>query len=159
MASTYRVEREQYIDAPPSAVRERIVDLRRWVSWSPWERLDPDQQRTYGGPESGVGSWYAWRGNRKAGEGRMEIIQADDSQVALDLRFIKPFRSQSVNAFAFVPDGEGTRLVWSMAGTNNLLMRVAGVFFSMDELLGPDFEKGLANLKAETEGADAGGGR
>jgi hypothetical protein len=154
MASTYRVEREQYVDAPPSAVRERVVDLRRWVSWSPWEQLDPDQERTYGGPWSGVGAWYAWRGNRKAGQGRMEVIEADASQVALDLRFVKPFRSQSVNAFRFEPEGDGTRVVWSMAGANNLLMRVMGVFVSMEKLLAPDFEKGLANLKAEVE-ADA----
>jgi hypothetical protein len=154
MASSYRIERECFIDASPSAVRERVVDLRRWTSWSPWEQLDPDQERTYGGPESGVGAWYAWRGNRKAGQGRMEIIEADASQVALDLRFVKPFRSQSVNAFRFEPEGEGTRVVWSMAGTNNLLLRVMGVFVSMEKLLAPDFEKGLANLKTEAE-ADA----
>jgi hypothetical protein len=33
MASTFRVEREQCIDAPPAAVRKRVVDLRRWVSY------------------------------------------------------------------------------------------------------------------------------
>jgi hypothetical protein len=154
MASTYRVEREQYIDAPPDAVRERVVDLRRWVSWSPWEQLDPNQQRTYGGPASGVGTWYAWKGNRKAGQGRMEIVEADASHVALDLRFVKPFKSQSVNAFRFEPHGEGTRVVWSMAGTNNLLMRLMGVFVSMEKLLAPDFEQGLANLKAESEAAE-----
>jgi hypothetical protein len=51
------VRRERRIDAPPAAIRERIVDLHRWTSWSPWEDLDPDLQRTYGGPETGVGAW------------------------------------------------------------------------------------------------------
>jgi hypothetical protein len=153
MASSYRIERECFVAASPSAIRERVADLPRWVSWSPWEQLDPDQERTYGGPPSGVGTWYAWRGNRKAGQGRMEVIEADASHVVLDLRFVKPFRSQSVTAFLFEPQGDGTRVVWSLAGRNNLLMRVVGVFLSMERLLAPDVEQGLANLKADAEAA------
>ena len=35
MADTYTVEREIRIDAPASAVYERIVDFHRWPAWSP----------------------------------------------------------------------------------------------------------------------------
>jgi hypothetical protein len=153
VASSYRVERHQVIAAPPSVVRERVVDLRRWESWSPWERLDPEQSRAYGGPDAGVGAWYEWRGNRKAGQGRMEIVAADDAHVAIDLRFVKPFKSQSLTTFAFAPQGAGTRVTWTMTGPNTAMMRVMGLFTSMDKLLGPDFETGLANLKAESEAA------
>jgi hypothetical protein len=83
----------------------------------------------------------------------MEVIEADASHVVLDLRFVKPFRSQSVTAFLFEPQGDGTRVVWSLAGRNNLLMRVVGVFLSMERLLAPDVEQGLANLKADAEAA------
>lgn len=156
MASPYRVERQQYVAAPPAVVRERVVDLRRWESWSPWERLDPDQERTYGGPDAGVGAWYEWRGNKRAGHGRMEIIEAGADNVAIDLRFIKPFKSQSVTAFAFQPEGEGTRVIWTMTGPTTLVMRVMGLVMSMEKMIGPDFEKGLVNLKAEAEAAAAG---
>ena len=50
-----------------------INDFHEWTAWSPWEGLDPDLQRTYSGPDAGVGAHYAWQGNRKAGEGTMEI--------------------------------------------------------------------------------------
>ena len=63
---------------------ERIVDFRRWPAWSPWEDVDPDLRRTYSGPDSGVGAAYAWEGNRKAGKGRMEIVDVAD-----DVRFIR----------------------------------------------------------------------
>ena len=36
------------------------------------------------------------------------------------------------------------------------MTRVMGIFKSMDKLLGPDFEKGLADLKATTEKSSAG---
>ena len=32
---------------------------------------------TYSGPAHGVGAVHAWKGNKKAGEGRMEIVDAD----------------------------------------------------------------------------------
>ncbi|MCC5947334.1 MAG: SRPBCC family protein [Nitriliruptoraceae bacterium] len=156
MASEYQVERRTRIHAPASVVRSRIVDLRRWESWSPWEGLDPAQERTYGGPDAGEGAWYAWRGNRKAGEGRMEVTHADDERVDVALRFVKPFRSEAINTFQFVEDDDATEVVWSMRGENTTLMRVMGVFMSMEKMLGGQFDQGLASLKAEAE-ADAGG--
>ena len=42
-----------------------------------------------------------------------------------------------------------------MTGEQKGLMAVFGKFMSMDKLIGPDFEKGLARLKAVAEEADA----
>ena len=157
MASTYTVERTQHIDAPPEAVHERLVDLRRWESWSPWEDLDPDLRRTYGGAASGVGAWYEWDGNRRAGKGRMEIIGDDASTVRIDLQFLRPFRSHSNTVFELHPDGDGTHVTWSMVGPNTGMTRVMGLFLSMDEMIGPDIEKGLVRRKSEAEAAAAAG--
>jgi hypothetical protein len=151
MADTYRVERSQHIDAPPAAVRERIVDLHRWQAWSPWEELDPDLRRSYGGPDRGVGAWYEWSGNRKAGRGRMEILAADATAVRFDLQFLKPFRSHSNLTFELQPEGDGTKVIWTLVGPTTGMTRVMGWFTSMDEVIGPDFEKGLGRLKADTE--------
>jgi hypothetical protein len=156
MADTYMVERTQRVDAPPEVVRERLVDFRRWRAWSPWEDLDPDMQRTFGGERSGVGAWYVWEGNRKAGKGRMEILEADDSTVRVDLQFLRPFRSHSNTVFELRPAGDGTLVVWRVVGVNTLMTKLMGPFMSMDKLLGPDLEKGLSRLKADVE-ASAGG--
>ena len=153
MANTYTVERSRHIDAPPEAVRERIVDLRRWETWSPWEDLDPDQRRTYGGAASGLGAWYEWEGNRKAGKGRMEVIGADASMVRIDLQFLKPFKSHNNTVFELQPDGDGTLVIWRMVGLHTRMTRIMGRFVSMDKMLGPDFEKGLARLGTEAETA------
>jgi uncharacterized protein YndB with AHSA1/START domain len=154
MADTYTVERKIRIDAPASAVYERIVDFHRWASWSPYEELDPGMGRTYAGPESGVGAVYEWSGNLKAGAGRMEIVDAvDDERVVIDQRNLKPFRSESRTSFALDDSGEGTAVTWSITGPVTLMTRIIGSVKSMDRMVGPLFEKGLARLKADAEAA------
>jgi hypothetical protein len=154
---TYTVTRSTTVHAEPARVYEQVEDFHHWPSWSPWEELDPDMERTYSGPERGIGSVYAWSGNRKAGEGRMEIARAHEpTEVQIDLHFIKPFKSSSVTTFSFAPEGDGTKVTWTMTGARTLGIKVMSIFKSMDKLVGPDFEKGLAKLKRVSEGATSG---
>jgi uncharacterized protein YndB with AHSA1/START domain len=151
-AGTYVVERRRSMTAPPSAVFERIVDLRRWQAWSPWEDLDPQLRRSYTGSERGVGSVYQWAGNRKAGTGHMEITSVEpDRSVTIALQFLKPFRSSSTVQFELQPEGAGTAVTWRMTGAKTLMTKVMGLFTSMDKMMGPDFDKGLDRLKAQVE--------
>ena len=154
--STYTVERSTTVRAEPERVFEQIVDFRRWPAWSPWEDVDPDLQRAYSGPAEGIGSVYEWNGNRKAGAGRMAIIEADrPGGVVIDLRFLKPFKSHNaIGAIGFTlepQEGAETRVTWTMTGPRSLAVKVMGVFTSMDKLVGGDFEKGLSRLKAVVE--------
>ena len=149
---TYTVSREARIDALPMRIYEQIVDFRNWPHWSPWENLDPELRRTYSGAESGKGSVYAWSGNRKAGKGHMEIIDAaEPSRVQIDLVFEKPWKARNDTVFTIEPEGSGSRVTWSMTGKRTLMTKAMGIFTSMDKLVGSDFEKGLQQLKATTE--------
>jgi uncharacterized protein YndB with AHSA1/START domain len=149
---TYTVERSVTVQAPPERVYPHVVDFRNWPAWSPWEDVDPDLDRTYSGADAGTGAVYAWSGNRKAGRGRMEITEAvEPSLVRIDLRFEKPFKARNDTRFTITPDGSGSRVTWTMTGTKTLMTKAMGVFTSMDKLLGPDFEKGLARLKVAAE--------
>jgi len=152
VADTYVVERSMTINASPADLYERISNFRNWAEWSPWEDLDPDMQQNYHGDDGTVGSGYSWKGNRKAGQGRMRIsdLEAPD-RVTIDLQFEKPFKSQSVTEFALNPDGDGTNVTWKLTGTHNWMSKVMGIFMSMDKTLGKDFEKGLQNLKSVSE--------
>jgi uncharacterized protein YndB with AHSA1/START domain len=154
MPDTYTVERTVHVQAPATAVYERIADFHRWPAWSPYEGLDPSMTRSYSGAESGVGAAYDWSGNLKAGTGRMEIVEAvPDERVVIDLAFTKPFRSESKATFRIDGNGDagGTTVTWSMTGPVTRTTRVMGVFRSMDKLMGPAFEKGLTGLKADAE--------
>lgn len=150
---TYEVVRTGTVDASPDQVYAAIADFTRWRAWSPWEDVDPNLERTYSGADAGVGAVYEWKGNRKAGEGRMEITEAiPATRVEIALHFLKPFRSENVTTFTLEPDGEGTLVRWAMVGPKTLFVKVMGVFSSMDKMIGPDFEKGLAQLQAELAG-------
>lgn len=139
---------ETTIAAPPATVLALIDDFRQWVTWSPWEGLDPDLSRTYDGV--GVGATYSWSGNKQAGEGRMTLTSVTPSQVVVDLEFLKPFKAQNVVTFDLTPVGDGTRVAWTMSGRRNLLFAVMGALF-FDKAIAKDFQKGLASLKAAAE--------
>ena len=49
------------------------------------------------------------------------------------------------------PDGDGTKVNWTMTGPSPYVSKVMTVFVSMDRMIGKDFEKGLNNLKTAAE--------
>lgn len=151
MADITPIERSIVIDAPAAEITPFIADLRRWVDWSPWEGQDPAMERTYTGTPGTVGSAYAWKGNRKAGAGTMSITRLAPTEIDVDLHFTAPFTSSSKVEYRLSETGDSTTLSWSMTRPQNLMARVMGVFVNMDKLLGADFEKGLARLKAVVE--------
>jgi hypothetical protein len=149
----FSVERSARIGAPAGAIHPHLADFHRWAAWSPWEHIDPTMQRTFSGAPSGRGAVYEWRGEGKAGAGRMEILDAPvPHKVAIRLDFIKPFRSTNSTEFTLVPQGDATDVRWLMRGPNAFMTRIMTVFVSMDRMVGKDFEAGLAKLKAVTEG-------
>lgn len=148
---TYRVQRTATIQAPPEKIAALINDFHNWRSWSPYEKLDPAMSRTYSGAASGEGAVYAWDSEGKAGAGRMEITDASPRQTAIQLDFLEPFESSNVAEFTLEPRGDSTQVTWAMRGPNPYVAKVMCVFLSMDDMVGKDFEAGLANLKAVAE--------
>ncbi len=149
--SSFEVSRSTSIAADPALVHGLISDFHEWPKWSPWEDLDPEMERTHSGAESGVGAHYAWNGNRKAGEGWMEITSSSPDEVGLTVSFLKPWKATNDIVFALEPTGDGTAVTWTMRGEQKGLMAVIGKVIPMDRLVGKDFEKGLAQLKQTAE--------
>lgn len=148
--NTFRVERTATIAAPPEKILPLLEDFHRWTEWSPWEKLDPEMKRTYGGAERGRGATYAWEG-KKAGSGRMEITEATPFRVTFDLNFLKPFKADNTGEFVLQSAGGNTTVTWAMYGPHPFLFRLMGVFMSMDKMAGRDFERGLAEIKRIAE--------
>jgi hypothetical protein len=49
------------------------------------------------------------------------------------------------------PGADGTTVTWAMFGPTPYVSKFMGIFVSMDSMIGKDFERGLANLKAYAE--------
>lgn len=149
--SEYEIVRTATVAAEPERVHALVEDFHRWTEWSPWEDLDPDLERTYSGPESGVGAHYAWRGNRRAGAGSMEITDATAARVDVRLVFQRPFAAVNDVTFTLTPADGGTVVEWRMRGEQQGFWGLVGRLMPMEKMVGKDFEKGLARLKAVAE--------
>ena len=146
------VERSTAVQAPADTIFPLINDFHRWTEWSPYEKLDPAMEKVYSGAASGRGAVYEWDGNSSAGKGRMEIVDtAPASRVTVKLDFIEPFEGHNTAVFSLVPQGTTTHVTWTMEGPTPYVAKLMGVFVNMDNMLGADFETGLANLKAIAE--------
>lgn len=150
--SEFSVERSLVVAAPTERVFAQVNDFKGWAKWSPWAKLDPQMAITYGGPETGVGATYAWKGNKDVGSGKMEITESKPGElVKINLDFIEPFPASNVTQFSFAKDGEGTKVAWRMDGKNDFMGKAFCLVMDMDKMVGGDFEKGLAAMKTESE--------
>lgn len=148
----FRVARSISISAPPVTVFAKVNDLRTWQQFSPWAKLDPNAKATFAGPETGTASSFTWAGNNEVGEGTMTIVESRPHElIRFKLEFVKPFEGTNDAEFTFKPAGAQTEVTWSMSGKNNFLFKAVGLFIDCEKMIGPQFEEGLANLKALSE--------
>jgi K+-transporting ATPase KdpF subunit len=149
---TFRVERSLALKAPADAIYPLVADFHFWPSWSPYEERDPAMKRTFGGTAKGRGATYAWNGNNNVGAGQMEILEANaSSKLRIKLDFERPFEGHNTAEFTFVPQGDVTLVTWAMYGPAPFMSKLMQVFINMDNMIGKDFETGLAGLKKLAE--------
>ncbi len=151
MGRPFTITRRTSIAANPATIHALVDDFHEWPTWSPWEDLDPALERSYSGPDQGVGARYAWKGNRKAGEGSMEITGLAPDALDIELRFMKPWNATNQVRLGIAPTATGTDVTWTMRGEHVGLMGLLSRLMPMDKMVGKDFEKGLARLKAVAE--------
>jgi len=155
--STYHVERKLEVAAPADLVFGVLNDLHQFAGvlvlfGSPWEKLDPNMQKTFEGPAAGIGQSFAWTGN-EVGKGKMTIEESVPGQkVGIKLEFVKPMKSTATCALTLAGTPTGSFVTWSMDGNHNFIGKAFGMFMDMDNMLGTDIEKGLARLKTVAEG-------
>jgi hypothetical protein len=148
----FLVSRSTAISAPPDEVFKRVNELRKWEDWSPWAKLDPHATSTFSGAAAGVGAEMAWDGNKKVGAGKMTIVESKPCQrVGIRIEFLRPFQATNMAEFQFQPDNAQTVVTWSMSGKNNFFFKAFSLVMNCDDMVGRDFEKGLASLKAVAE--------
>ncbi|HXL28920.1 MAG TPA: SRPBCC family protein [Bradyrhizobium sp.] len=150
--NTFSVQRATTVKAPPERIFPLINDFHQWGSWSPYENKDPAMKRSYSGAADGKGAVYGWEGNKNVGSGRMEILDTSkSSKIVIKLDFFTPFEGHNTAEFTMLPQGDATNLTWLMHGPAPFMSKVMQVFINLDNMIGKDFEIGLANLKRLTE--------
>jgi uncharacterized protein YndB with AHSA1/START domain len=146
------VQRTATIDVPPEKAFAIVDDFRNWPKWNPQDRDDPTLTRSYRGAPSGAGAISDWSGKGESGQGTMTIAESVPySKISVEANWTRPFQTRNVNEFGFAPVSGGTKVIWTLRASNLFVMKVMGVFTSMDKNIGGHLEAGLANLKAVAE--------
>jgi hypothetical protein len=150
------VERSLVMAASPADVHAQVNDFNKFVEWSPWDAKDPNATRTVSDPAGGVGASYSWSGNEDVGAGSMTMTRVEPNFIGQKLEFTAPMESSADIGLAMVPEGDGTKVTWTMDMPSNFMLKVMNTvgMADIDAAVGPDFEQGLKNLKVKAE-ADA----
>jgi hypothetical protein len=144
----YHVNRSIVIDRALPDVFQYIKHVKNQDDWSPWKKKDPDMKQTFSGVDGTVGFVSHWEGNKDVGTGEQEITKIEENKrLDTELRFFKPWKSQS-DAYIEVEEADGgTNVTWGFSGVNKVPLNVMMMFMNMDKMIGKDFEEGLADLK------------
>jgi uncharacterized protein YndB with AHSA1/START domain len=149
------VTRSIDIAAAPAGVFPLVSDLRRFNEWSPWFERDPTANFTFTGPTDGVGQTFHWQSDMaNVGSGSMSVAQLDpDKRVDITVELAN--RGAAATWFTLTPQGSGadvgTKVTWGLTTDLgfNPIARYSGLM--IDDVVGPDYERGLARLKAVAE--------
>lgn len=150
---SYDVSRSIVINKPLADVYNYLKFIKKQDEWSPWAEKDPNMDKTYTGTDGEVGFISAWVGNKDVGSGEQEIIALKENvEVTSQLRFFKPWKSQSDAYLRVMEESGGTKVVWGFYGKNKFPISIMMLFMNMDKAVGGDFEYGLSKLKKVLEG-------
>ncbi|MFD2245189.1 SRPBCC family protein [Pontibacter ruber] len=145
------VERSMVINAPAWLTYEQVNNLKNWEKWSPWKQADPEIRLDYQGPAAGNGAQYSWKSRRRVlGTGKLTIADTEpNKRIVTEMYFVHKGRGIATHTFEETP--EGTLVTWAVDSKlgHNPVKKYAGLFWG--SLIGPDFERGLSNLKIVAE--------
>ncbi len=139
------------IDSPQSTVFTLVNGFHAFERWSPWHEKDPAMQYELTGPAAGVGAGMRWQSAvPEVGSGAQEIVESRPfSRLETVVDFGAPGTART--AFDIEDNQEGSRVTWSLDIDfgYHLPGRYFGLF--LDDVAGPDYERGLERLKALAE--------
>lgn len=146
------LERSASINAKPETVQNIVARFSESKHWNPFLEKDPNVVVTMEGQDGTVGSKYTWKGNKDVGAGSQTISKLEPGLVETALHFETAMGGDASAAMKIVEENGGTsKATWSFDMISPYPWNAMNLFISMDKLLGPDYEKGLAKLKTYAE--------
>lgn len=146
------IERSVAIQAPASSVFALVDGFRQFDKWSPWSAKDPQMKTQIGGPLYGTGATYEWSGNAAVGSGKQEILTSVPYRDVKSRVSFGGFPQPAVADFILAGDATSSTVTWAMDVPlgNSPISHFFGP--TVRKQIEPDFDRGLANLKALAEG-------
>jgi effector-binding domain-containing protein len=146
-----QLHRSIEINRSPDVVFKVVNSLVHFNKWSPWYDKDVNASYIITGNPAGVGSKLSWNGNKSVGTGSNEIIEsAVNSHIKTELYFGKD-EHPAYATISLKEKNNSTLVTWSLENDfgYNIFYRYFG--FVLEDMIAPDYEKGLFNLKKHVE--------
>ncbi len=148
LPSDYHVERSITINAPANEIYPDVADLRAWKAWGVWFERDPNMTLSYEG--EGIGQISRWQ-SATEGNGEMEVLAlVPNESMTYALRF-PDFDMGSEGKVSLESTTAGTKVTWENHGDVGAHPLNRYFAYFMDDMIGADFEQGLAKLKQKIE--------
>jgi uncharacterized protein YndB with AHSA1/START domain len=147
MRKAYTITREIIINAPLQQVFDYVKQLKNQDNFNKWVMVDPGMKRVFKGTDGTVGFIYGWNGNKKAGEGEVEIRSIlEGKNIETEIRFVRPFPGIAhVNMVTEAVADNQTKVIWSNASTMKYPMNI--MLSTIEKMLAKDMDTSLSNLK------------
>ncbi len=150
LPSNIRIARSTVIQAPAAAVFNTVNNMHTWKDWSYWDRIDPNMDSRFEGPETGAGSIHYWSSkNDSVGTGSLKITESTPN-TALKTELSFEGMGSSMGGWDFEESAEGIKATIYMNIDVGFTGRVIPGLI-LDKFIGKDFEKTLAGLKNYVE--------
>ena len=150
MGKSYHFETSIVVNAPAEKVYSHMNSMKSFNEWNPWMKLDPNLKLEYSGTSGAVGDQYCWDGNDEAGKGCHQITALVPNQKqSTKMIFYKPFESDATSDLILSPEGNNTKVTWTMDCELDYPMNLMKPF--MDSEMEKSYGGGLKTLKAISE--------
>lgn len=149
--STVKVERNITVENKAEAIRPLLSDLTLFHDkWSPWTEKDLNAEVKYSGTAGQVGHQMEWSSKvKEVGTGTMQILSIKNDSIIQKFTFEGMGDSK---AYYILKENEGkTEVTWGMLMSAPFIFRPMMFFMNAEKMIGPDYEKGLLNLKSAAE--------
>lgn len=148
----FAVERSITINKPNQEVFDYVKMLKNQKNWSTYSQADPEMKEFFKGTDGTVGAVYGWE-SKMMGDGEQVITKvAEGERVDIDLIFKGMMGGTSPAYIATkVLSDSTTQVTWAMSGKMNYPMNFMGLFMSMDNMIGTEYQKSLEQLKGVLE--------
>lgn len=142
----YHYEKSIVINAPKEKVWEHTGSLKAYNVWDPFSKADKNVKIEYSGTSGQVGDSYHWVGNKDVGEGKQTVTEiVPNEKMVTELQFIKPWEGIATATFQLTPEGNQTKVTWTMDNELTTPMKIMKPM--MDMQMDKMFGQGLDNLK------------
>ena len=146
MSPNVHIERTMEMKAAPDAVYSQVNDLKKWDNWMPWNKLDPNWERTWGEKTEGEGASYSWKSEKNdVGHGSITITKSvPNEMVETNLHF--EGQGDATGTYKIEKTDAGSKFTWGMNMNmgSNPFKRLMGSM--MDKMMAPWFDKGMVSL-------------